>query len=240
MPVKAPVFAPPIVVSWTGVYVGVHGGFYRADKDWSFTSVNNGAGVMVPIVPATTTGHRVTGGLFGGQAGFNFQTGSWVWGVEAQWSGTGGDGSSDCPIPNGGGICRTDVRWLGTAAGRVGYAWGSALLFGKGGFAWARDRYDISFATVPTGNESGTQDRTGWMAGAGLEYALSSNWSVKVEYDYLNFGTDSANLFRCATCTANGLPGGALDETIDVRQRIHLVKFGINYRFGAGPVTARY
>ena len=75
------------------------------------------------------------------------------------------------------------------------------------------------------------EDRYGWMAGAGIEWAFANNWSVKAEYDYLDFGTRRETLISVAT--------GAPAFQYDVRQRIDLVKAGINYKFG-GPVVARY
>jgi outer membrane immunogenic protein len=68
------------------------------------------------------------------------------------------------------------------------------------------------------------------MSGTGIEIALSGNWSMKGEYNYMNLGTRSV--------TFTGTPAGVTFDG-DIRQRIHVVKFGVNYRFG-GPVVARY
>jgi len=72
------------------------------------------------------------------------------------------------------------------------------------------------------------------MFGTGVEYAITGNWSAKVEYDYLDFGTHRERLPGFTVLNA-GVP---ID--VDIRQRIHLVKFGVNYRFGWGPIVARF
>ena len=122
---------------------------------------------------------------------------------------------------------KTEVKWLGTVTGRIGYAWDRMLLYVKGGGAWVRDVYTI---TAGGGFFAETRDTNwGWTIGAGLEYGLTPNWSVKAEYNYLDFGTERIRF------TPN--VGAPFDRDVD--QHIHVVKVGINYRFG-GPVVARY
>jgi outer membrane immunogenic protein len=245
MAVKAPIAPAPVAVAaynWSGFFIGAEGGYVGGDKDWTFNSFATPAGTLVPIVPPTVASHSVSGGFAGGTIGYNWQTGPFVLGVETSWGWASATGSSACPAPNIGGICSTEVRWIGTAAGRLGYATGPALLYVKGGGAWAGDRYNVDFAAVPTGNELGRQTRDGWMVGAGGEYLFTPNWSLKAEYNYLDFGTKGGAMYRCGTCTANGLAGGALDENVDFRQRLHVFKVGVNYHFGAfgGPLVAKY
>lgn len=221
--------------------------------------------------------------IAGGQVGCNVQVGRWVFGVDGDfsWSGmrgsqsgqfsasrtiAGGAGTeegSEGPFASvlttsGAGTLAVKTDFLATFTGRLGYAWDRLLLYGKGGGAFAHDKYRLAStvtASVATTDRdcftseggvgcsftatrsflfNSSQDRWGWTVGAGLEYAFSGNWTAKIEYDYLDFGTK-----RVSFIDAGGF--GSFD--VDVRQRIHEVKFGINYLFNWGkgvPVVARY
>ncbi|HEY2211682.1 MAG TPA: outer membrane beta-barrel protein, partial [Bradyrhizobium sp.] len=119
---------------------------------------------------------------------------------------------------------------LGSATGRVGYTWGPALLYAKGGYAW-RDNNNIgvSVAGVPAAFTTDGTRKDGYTVGAGLEYMFAPNWSAKAEYQYYNFGST----------TFTGGPA----EIVGTRFRDdeHTVKVGVNYRFGwGGPPAARY
>jgi len=227
VPVKAPVYkAPPVVVvyDWTGFYLGAHIGGVWGTKDW--TDVTGGVSI-------SEGSHDFSGFLAGGQFGFNYQIDRLVLGWETQFSWTDANGEHVfTTTPNTSG--RTDVNWLGTSALRLGYAMDRALFFVKAGGAWVNE--DFSLFGNPGGvtfADAGSQTRFGWMLGTGLEFAFWQNWSAKIEYDYMHFGTDSFDF--------NFVPGGAFCCTFDIDQDMHVVKFGINYRFGyAAPVVARY
>jgi outer membrane immunogenic protein len=218
---------PPLVpaFSWTGFYVGVHAGAGWSLNEQSFS----GTGSLL-----NENNYSGTGFLGGLQGGFNYQTGPWVWGVEAQFSWADLDGKDHCIAASPVALlnCHTKVDWLGTAAARVGFAFDKAMVFVKGGGAWVHDKYDVSFFAPPPRTDGVSQTRTGWMFGTGVEYAFYGNWSAKVEYDYLDFGTQRV--------TFPGLPAfdpQFIGSTVDVRQRVHLVKFGVNYRFGGGAAA---
>ena len=121
---------------------------------------------------------------------------------------------------------RTD--WLASTTGRLGWAWDRWLVYGKGGVAWAGDKYS---ASIPIFNEqlNASETRTGWTVGGGIEWAFWNNWSAKVEYDFYDFGTRSVTLAGTFAGAPITVPG------VDVKQTISAVKFGINYRFGWGP-----
>ena len=232
---------PPVEVpfSWTGFYVGLHGGGDWFRKDWFVpnTPTNVAGGCAVPGCNYSVGGHTATSWLAGGQIGFNYQINWIVLGAEVQGSWTDIKGTNLDPAPVDPAIgfanhTRTDA--VATAAARLGLAVDRTLFFVKGGAAYADDKFWVTTNTNPIALQSKWFNRWGWMVGGGLEYGLTQNWSVKVEYDYLDFGTKRETL----PCAASAVGcGGPFDY--DIKQRIQLVKAGINYRFG-GPVSARY
>jgi outer membrane immunogenic protein len=130
----------------------------------------------------------------------------------------------------GGTLVTSNNDQLGSVTGRLGYAWGPALLYGKGGFAW-RDNNNLNatIAGVPAGFTTSGNRREGYTVGAGLEYMFAPNWSAKAEYQYYKFGTTTF------TSGPAEIVGGRF------RDDEHTVKVGVNYRFGwGGPVAAKY
>ena len=171
--------------------------------------------------PATgvAASHDISGFLGGGQLGYNYQVGSTVLGVEGDISWTNADGSSICGVN----ACASKLDWISTVTGRLGYTWGPGLLYAKGGGAFARDHYDLSLGGANVGTAS--QTKSGWTVGLGLEYMLAPNWTAKAEYNYVDLGTNS-------TALSNGTP-------VDVDQKAHLLKFGVNYKFNWDAPLAR-
>lgn len=234
---KAPAAAPVPLYNWTGLYVGGHVGWGWTDEAATFLSPF-GFGT---IPPGATFGLNSNGFLAGGQIGFNYQFHpNWVIGVEGDvsWTDHGAaataNGTADffgviLPVAVG---FASDHNWYATATARLGYTWGPGLVYVKGGFAWMNADYTASTTSLgaTTSQTIGTT-RNGWTVGVGLEYAFAPNWSAKIEYDYLDFGTDS---YFFADPGVVGVP-------FDVDTQVHQVKLGINYRFGwGGPVVARY
>ena len=229
MPVKA---SPPVsvpVFAWSGCYVGGHAGY-----GWGTTRADNVLGDEIESFR-----HNVEGFLAGGQIGCNvWQNGRWVFGIEAQASWADVDGSS--PLNPGiitAGLT-TQIDVVGSAAARLGYAFGATgqtLVFAKGGAAFMREEYFIPSSIPDLAHYADANLRWGWMVGAGVEQALSSNWSVVAEYNFSDFGRHLFE-FRSNFC------GGDICARADIQQRLHIVKVGINYRFGGfgGPVVARY
>jgi outer membrane immunogenic protein len=177
LPVKAPI-AVPHVFDWSGFYVGVNGGWGSGRKDW--TSL----GDSLPVAAGPEGSHDASGWLLGLQLGYNWQVGSWVFGLEAQGGYADLQGSNVSPIT--GLTDRSRIGGFGLFTGRVGYAWDTALLYVKGGGAIVSDQYD----TLQAGTifETASGSRWGGVAGVGFEYGVVPNWSFGIEYDHLFVG----------------------------------------------------
>jgi outer membrane immunogenic protein len=218
-PALAGVMAPPM----GGLYFGIGGGGVLGTGDQS--------GGTLPLVTTVTTvvigdGHyHLSGGLVGGTVGYNFQQGRWLYGPEADISWADISGSGTCGF--GGAAphaCGGDVRWLATVRGRLGYdlgpvvpAFGHLIAYATGGLAVGDiHAWDSLFGT------SGTKTEAGWTVGAGLEAMLNANWSVKLEYLYMDFGNP-------AIFTA--IP----PNPEHVSTKLNVVRVGLNYHFNWTP-----
>jgi outer membrane immunogenic protein len=199
----APLYkAPPAQVTqaynWTGFYLGINGGGGWGHSNWDTSAASIG----------------ISGGVAGGTAGYNWQFGNAVLGLEADvdWANLKGTSSSAlCPAG-----CTTSDTWLSTVRGRAGYAFGGVLPYITGGLAMG----DIRAATP--GFAGASSSNAGWTVGGGIEFALPGNWSAKAEYLHVDLGS-----FNCgANC--NGLP------TDNVSMHDNVVRAGVNYRFGWG------
>jgi outer membrane immunogenic protein len=226
---KAPAVAPALAYNWTGCYVGIEGG-----GAWGRSShtAASGAGTGLPI----TGDYDLSGGLVGGTVGCNYQFSNIVIGIEDDLSWTNKKGSAFELAPfAAGATSQTREKWLDTLRGRVGVAFDRALLYGTGGVAFAGT--DIT-ACSPIGFcVSDSQNRTGWVAGAGIEYAIWNNLSVKVEYLHADFGTA-----RYINTPIVG-PNGGTFVTRDVKLTDDIVRAGLNWKFDLftpGPVVTRY
>ena len=230
MPVKAAPAPIITVFSWTGCYIGGHVGYA-----WGKRTVEPGAGV--PILAGLELDHDADGFIAGGQVGCNlWQRDRWVFGIEGQasWADLDGTVGPNTLVTAGYNGFRSEADIIGSIAARLGYAFGATgqtLVFVKGGAAFIHHQFYTTGVPAVTWNaESDSDLRWGWMVGAGFEQALSSNWSLKAEYNYSHFGTNTV-----ALCNGFGC------DDFSIKQHVHLVKFGINYRFGgAAPVVARY
>jgi outer membrane immunogenic protein len=201
----------------------------------------------------------------GGQVGCNAQWGMAVLGLEGDWQWTNTATAADAAyagfftpgttVPNSfttpSHTEHVDVtqRWFATARARVGFTpWERVLVYGTGGIAWANFQSNtaVAFATSPfflapyngamhAGSVSTNQ--LGWVAGGGIEWAVTNNWSVKAEYLYLRFDGFAypSPLTAAATPFA---PGYAWNTSISLREQV--VRVGVNYKFDWGPVVARY
>ncbi|HBK05593.1 MAG TPA: hypothetical protein DDZ81_06980, partial [Acetobacteraceae bacterium] len=125
--------------------------------------------------------------LGGLQGGYDYQFApNWVLGVEAQYSWLGSNNNSI--IFPAGYAYTNDQRGLGSVTGRIGYTWGPALLYVKGGYAFSDNNDSLTLGGVPAAFALNGGHSDGYTVGAGLEYMFTQNWSAKIEYQYYNFG----------------------------------------------------
>ena len=222
---------PPVAVvppfTWTGCYAGGHvgGGF-------GTTSLNDTAGVLSPISGFTSASVDTSGYMLGGQVGCDYQFApSWVVGIEGAASGGKISGRSTLaqigPIPGDSANFKDTTDFMASVTGRVGYAWDRWLPYVKAGVAFFDDRYSSlgAFGGTPFDLE-GTTTRLGWTAGAGVEWALSNDWSVKLEYDFYGLGTHNETFI-------DQISGTVGPEQL--KQSIQVVKLGVNFHVGPGP-----
>ena len=202
---KAPLYNPAPVFSWTGFYVGAHAGY-----GWSHFTGADPTGLGGGDADAK-------GFLGGAQLGYNYQFSNFVVGLEGEYSFS----NVKIETPLFGGTLSLKNDYFITAAARLGYAFDRALLYVKGGAAWTRDKWAGNDGIG--GTVSGNFNRHGWLLGAGLEYALWNNWSAKLEYDYMRFGSITELLTATGTLAVTG--------PVDVKLRTQMIKLGFNYRF---------
>jgi len=212
---------------WSGFYLGGNAG-YGVGRDPSTVGFPGFFGAPVPPPESVTQGP--SGWLGGLQAGYNKQFGSLVLGVEGDWQWSG-QRDTACVF-----VCDTEttvnieqrLRDFGTARGRVGYAAGSTLFYLTGGFALGRLDTNVGLvrALERTANAASFRHTlTGGAVGGGIETALFGNWTGKVEYLYMDLGGVSDS-FITAT------PGGPITTRVASDIRDHIVRAGLNYRFG--------
>ena len=209
---KAPAMVAAIY-DWSGFYIGINGGGGSAHTTWD---------QQAPLVGGEGS-HNGTGGTIGGQIGYRWQAGQWVFGVEGQgnWADFSGDNVSALVAQRN----RTKIDSFGLITGQVGYAWNNVLVYAKGGAAVVGDKYDV-FSTA-TGANLGSASSTRWggTVGAGLEVGFAPNWSVGVEYNHIFLGGQDI--------TFAGL------KTDHVKQDVDMGLVRLNYKFG-GPIIAKY
>jgi outer membrane immunogenic protein len=209
----------PVLYNWGGIYFGINGGYGFGSGGFGGSSWTFPAGTTLISGCATgcTTGSFGTdGGIVGSTFGANFQSGQFVFGLEADidWSDIYGSTSSSATVCPG---CKTTNDWLGTVRLRGGFALDRALFFVSGGGAFG----DIkSSLPAPLGGGSNDSTEFGWAAGTGVEVALDQNWTSKIEYLYVDLSNGS-----CTTACFSP-PAAAVSFSTS------LVRGGINYKFG--------
>jgi outer membrane immunogenic protein len=202
--------------SWTGPYIGANIGYSWGPWDATGTLVS-------PTGAASPSVNGVLGGL---QAGYNWQTNNWFWGIEADIQITGEDDTTGWTTPAiifgalavPGNVLRSEWEfpWFGTLRARTGFASPDYLLYVTGGLAFGKAEY--TFTNLTTGASlSDDTTKAGWTIGLGAERAIGDRWSAKLEYLYVDLGDET---FLAGTA-----------NPVKTELRDHIVRLGVNYRF---------
>jgi outer membrane immunogenic protein len=187
--------------NWTGFYAGVNAGYGWGRSSWD--------------APAITVNSR--GWMAGLTLGYNYQVGSWVFGIEGDYDWADVKGSSACLVLA---TCEIKNSYLATFRGRFGYAYDRWMPYLTAGGAYG----DVK-ATINPAAFTASKALWGWTAGAGIEYAFLGNWTAKLEYLYVDLGAFDT-----------GFTAPVVDN---VNFREHIVRAGLNYKF-SGPIFSRY
>jgi outer membrane immunogenic protein len=251
LPLKAP---PPVVVDplWTGFYVGLNGGYSwgRSETNVTFIDTTTGLPITLPAGSATSASFNMNGGVFGGQAGYNWQRDRMVLGVETdiQWSGQKGSANFLCNsattlLPCLPGLTfrpagavgtalslEEKLQWFGTLRGRGGIlvtpGW---LAYVTGGLAYGHIQTNAAMSGFTAGGlataaalSTGVTN-VGWTVGVGLEGRITGNWTAKAEYLYMDLGTVNG--------TVSLAPASAIAATWSSKITDNIFRVGVNYQF---------
>jgi outer membrane immunogenic protein len=213
LPVKAP-YSAVAPFSWTGFYVGGSAGYLSQNA----TQTDLNGRLTVGLSNYGVPGHS---GLFGVNAGYNYQMNAVVVGLEADIAFAGGNNSNEVSYFNG--SCRfgfsSKLSSLSTVRGRLGYAVDRALIYGTAGWAYGHVKNDVTTTNFGGVAFSESGSRSGWTAGGGLEYALTNSWTVRAEGLYVDLGTKNAT----------DLAGSGTQFAF--KNTYTLGRLGLNYRF---------
>ena len=239
--------APPIVVppSWTGIYIGVNGGY-----GWSNGTVTEAPFQSFPgpaVVPAAFVGSNVNGALFGIHAGYNWQWTALVVGAEGDFDAATMANSSQVvladPLGGSGGtaadafMAHQNLSYLASVRGRLGYALGPNLVYVTGGAAWESLRTNVLLSTntaAGTGSAAAVASlnnptRSGWIVGTGYEWMITPNWLVRAEY--LHYGFNAGNALAVTVPCAIGGPGAACGGNISSStNNVDVVRVGLSFK----------
>ncbi len=227
LPARIYTKAPPIALAydWSGFYFGVNAGLGLGRSPTS---------IGIPRTGETASANvGREGAIGGGQLGYNLQFGTWVLGLETDIQAANMRDNRFCgdectPITARADTVDQRLNWFGTTRGRIGLATGPVLSYVTGGFAYGGVNTDVATSFGPNlSTGSFNQTRTGYTYGSGVEASLGGNWTGKLEYLYLNLGTQSG-----------GFGTGPLPGVFNSEIREHIFRAGLNYRIGGNAAYA--
>ncbi|MEH2473014.1 outer membrane immunogenic protein [Nitrobacteraceae bacterium AZCC 2161] len=216
------------VANWSGLYIGGNVGSGLGRNRSSFNA--DIYAEQFDLVP--------DGFLGGGQIGYNWQSGAWLYGVEADFQGSTQKDNKACITLCSAGLSTSPEQklpWLGTARGRLGYSIGSTLFYVTGGYAYGEVKTSLrEFAGGAAARIDISNTKGGWTAGGGIESPLQffnwfgPNWTSKTEYLYVDLGRATSNFVAANT-----------PQTFSTAVTEHIFRTGLNYHFNS-PVVAKY
>jgi outer membrane immunogenic protein len=217
---QAPAFIAPPPFSWTGFYLGGNVG-----AGWNHGNLSDSLGLYNWGANNSTTF------VGGGQVGVNYQINMLVLGIEGDfdWFANNNNSGGGTAIATGlvpGSFVQgsNNGRWLTTLTGRAGLAADRLLVYMKAGGAWVGSN-NVTLTNLPTGASvsiGNGNTNTGWVAGAGLEWAFANNWTAKFEYDYVGLSDKSITVT---------IPTVGADTFSTNSRNVQMVTVGINYLF---------
>jgi outer membrane immunogenic protein len=223
---QAQASAPPSSPAWSGTYLGIQGGIARretsfAEADAFLTGASNSDFIE----------KNGTGGIVGGLLGYNWQKGSFVYGVEGDWNWIGAKTSRSIDFFGDQISASFDVNWLATLRGRAGLAFDALLFYVTGGLAagYIRNSADLQFRGGSVSFNQ-RQTRIGWTAGVGAEYMFSPHWTARAEFRYVDLGT------KQVSCTVTGSDGCTFPNSDtpyrgEFSNKLMLGLVGLDYKF---------
>jgi outer membrane immunogenic protein len=223
-PGKERMYSSAPVATWGGTYFGVQGGVVRRDSS---------VGVDIATFGIVTFDGKNTGGTVGALIGHSWQQGSFVYGLEGDWSWDGANASHVTPDRNDALVRLSgsfDAKWLATLRGRAGLVLDATLLYVTGGAAFGNTKNTVivsNAASVPFGTLTQDQTKAGWILGAGVEYMLSSHWTARAEFRYVDLGKTNVackGITNSGNCVSQGYRG-------DFSNTLKLGLVGLNYKF---------
>ena len=214
-------YTPTVAANWTGFYLGGNFGSGTARNRSTLTDLGAGTTDRFNLAP-----DGINGGV---QAGYNWQAGNWVYGLETDIQASAQEDNKTCIgcVPGASLDFNSKLPWFGTVRGLLGYSVGPSLFYATGGFAYGGVKTDINTVSL-------SDTRTGWTVGAGIETPFTllglfgPNWTSKTEYLYVDLGRDTNAL------VLNGIP-----RTFSTNVQEHIFRTGLNYHFNT-PVIAKY
>ncbi len=243
---KAPPPAEP-VWSWTGFYIGANGGYGWGNTSTTATTFQSIATPGITLIPNQAFSQKPNGPVFGGQVGYNFQVSqTWLLGIEGDFDSSGLNKSSSIvtpdPLGGSGGTAtdgfqqHSDIRWLATIRGRLGWTSGPNLFYVTGGGAWENLHTNVllsadTSAGVFSQSAAGSFNHTysGWVAGLGYERMITANWIVRAEYLHYGFQGTSTNALPIACPLLAGLTCG--QNIASSGNRVDVGRLGLSYKF---------
>jgi outer membrane immunogenic protein len=229
LPVKARPLPVEPAFDWSGFYVGLNGGYGAQPSNDDITLMNNFA------VLARTGGFQASGGFGGAQAGYNWQRGLVVLGVETDIQGSAINDKFARVIDAAGDNLNAskNINYFGTVRGRFGFASNNVLFYGTGGFAYGGVQNTLLVTNGGlSANLTDSTTKTGYSAGFGVEYAYDRSWSFKAEYQYIALGSSTLS-------AAVVPPNGVVLNSNRLSNDFYTLRMGVNYKLNT-PVIAKF